>query len=202
MARRTAWWAVVLVIVSVSVLGWRQWRAWNTVVPLEPARAEVETRPTPAVFHVDGGGRPATLRQMVQEADAVVVARMDRDGTDEIKAGAPSDNLAYRTGFHFIVVEVVRGDLRDGDAITIWRMGMREDQERHFPRPILGETFVFFLTRDRSPDGYRAVYGKYGTYRITDGLLRQFVPHPTTSRYEGKPVEEVLADLKALSTTT
>jgi hypothetical protein len=186
-------------LVGVSVAGWRQWSAWNTIVLPEPVKANWEVRPGPSVFHTDGGGRPATLSEMLRNVDAVVVARMNRDQIDEVKVGRTPDNLAYRTGFRFTVVEVITGELTEGDPITIWRLGKREDTEEFFLRPKLGETFVCFLTRSRFASGYEPVYGRYGTYQVSGGLLHQLVPHPTTAKYEGKPVDMFLSDLRALS---
>ena len=86
-----------------------------------------------------------------------------------------------------------------GGHIVVWRIGKREDREEDFLRPKLGETFVFFLTRSRFASGYEPVYGRYGTYQVSGGLLHQLVPHTTTARSEGEPVEMFLADLRELS---
>jgi hypothetical protein len=196
-----AWLAIAALALAGSVLfGWRQWRVWNTTPLPEPVRAgwELAPRPGPGVFHTDGGGRPATLKEMMEAMDAVVLARMDSPETEETREGQPGRWLYY-TGFRFVVLRAVTGPHREQEHITVWRLGMRDDTEEFYLRPEIGQTFVLFLQRFRSAPGYIPFYGRYGTYQVTGGLLNQLVPHPTTAKYEGKPVEIFLDDLDAIS---
>lgn len=202
MNRGTLWWLAALLLVAATAAGWRQWRVWNTIRLPEPVRAdwELTPRPGPVVFHTDGGGRPSTLKEMLGAMDAVVLARMDNPETEEAKTGQ-ARSRRYYTGFRFMVMQAVTGHVREGEHIIVWRLGKREDREEYFERPELGQTFVLFLRRFHAANGYSPYYGKYGTYAVTNGLLHQLWPHPTTAAYEGKPVELFLVDLKALSKT-
>lgn len=188
-----------LALALMMIFGWGQWKAWSTVDLPEPFRADWERRPAPSVFHTDGGVRPATLVEMLRNVDAVVLARMDGAETDEVRLSGPR-GLSY-TGFRFVVLRAVTGGLREQEHIAIWRVGMREDREESYLRPELGQTFVLFLRGFRAAPGYEPYYGKYGTYEVRAGLLRQLVEHPATAKYEGKPVEMFLDDLDAISTS-
>ena len=93
--------ATGLVIVGVSAVGWWR-RAVIGDVPLpEPVRVDEPLRPAPSVFHTDGGARPATISSMLERADAVVLAKMVSEQTDEILVGPPGYRL-YDTGFTFL----------------------------------------------------------------------------------------------------
>ena len=200
MDRRMAWLALTALALAVLMLfGWRQWKAWHTVDLPEPVRADWQRRPAPSVFHTDGGGRPATLVEMLRKMDAVVLARMDSAETDEVKLSGPGG--LYYTGFRFVVLRAVTGGHREQEHITIWRLGMREDREEFSLRPELGQTIVLFLKAFRAAPGYEPYYGKYGTYEVRAGLLHQLAEHPSTAKYEGKPVEMFLDDLDAISKT-
>ena len=196
--RRMAWLAMTaLALAGMLLFGWRQWKAWSTVELPDPVLADWVRRPEPSVFHADGGGRPATLLEMLRNMDAVVLARMNSAETDEVRLGGTHG--LYYTGFRFVVLRAVTGGHREQEHITVWRLGMREDREEFHLRPELGQTFVLFLKRFRAAPGYYPSYGKYGTYEVRGGLLHQLAEHPTMAKYEGKSVEMFLDDLDAIS---
>ena len=198
MNHRMAWLAMsALALTGLMLFGWCQWTSWSAVDLPEPVRADWVRRPPPSVFHTDGGGRPATLVEMLRNMDAVVLARMDSAQTDEVRLSGPYG--LYYTGFRFVVLRSVTGGHREQEHITVWRLGMREDREELYLRPELGQTFVLFLQRFRAAPGHLPYYGKYGTYEVREGLLHQLVEHPTTANYEGKPVELFLDDLGTMS---
>jgi hypothetical protein len=176
-----------LLIVGLSAIGWWLWTVTDDVALPEPARVDENVRPKPGVFHTDGGGRPDTIDEMIQRADAVVLAKMVSEQTDEIRVGPPRASIYY-IGLHFVVIDAVLGPPRSGDPITIWRIGQREDREELYLRPTLGQSFVIFLSRFPNAKGYVPTFGRYGTYQVTDGGLHQLVSHPTTLAYEGKQV--------------
>ena len=155
MNRRLAWLAMTpLVLAGLTLVAWRQWRTWNTLLLPEPVQTDWEhrPRPEPGVFHTDGGGRPATLQEMLRAMDAVVLARMDSARAEEVRLSGPG-NLYY-TGFRFVVLRTVVGGHLEQEHITVWRLGMREDREELYLRPELGQTFVLFLQRFRAAPGY------------------------------------------------
>jgi hypothetical protein len=123
--RRTAWWLAAVLLVAATAAGWRQWRMWNTISLPEPVRTDWEHRPRPGpgVFHTDGGGRPATLKEMLRAMDAVVLARMDSARTEEVRLSGPGG--LYYTGFRFVVLRSVTGGHREQEHITVWRWGKR-----------------------------------------------------------------------------
>lgn len=184
-----------LLFVGFSAFGWWLW-TFRSDAPLpEPVGVDENLHPAPGVFHTDGGGRPATVDEMLQRADAVVLAKMVSEETDEIRVGPPRHGMFY-TGFRFLVIDGVPGSPRKGDPITIWRLGQREDREELYLRPTLGQSYVIFLNRFPNAKGYEPKFGRYGTYEVNDGKLHQLVSHPTTTAFEGKPVELFLAELR------
>jgi hypothetical protein len=187
--------ATALLVVALSGVGWWLWTVVGDVPLPEPIRVDEYVRPAPVVFHTDGGGRPDTIAEMVQRADAVVLAKMVSNETDEIRVGLPRYRQFY-TGFRFLVIDGVLESPQKGDSITIWRPGQREDREEFYLRPTLGQSFVIFLKHFPNAKGYFPTFGRYGTYEVTDGKLHQLVSHPTTVAYEGKPVDQFLADLR------
>lgn len=198
MNHRMAWLAMsALALTGLVLFGGRQWTSWSAVDLPEPVRADWVRRPAPSVFHTDGGGRPATLVEMLRNMDAVVLARMDSAQTDEVRLSGPY-GLNY-TGFRFVVLRSVTGGHREQEHITVWRLGKRKDVQEYYLRPELGQTFVLFLQRFRSGPGYVPYYNKYGTYEVRGGLLHQLSVHRTTAKYEGKPVELFLDNLGTMS---
>lgn len=187
--------ATALLVVALSAVGWWLWTVVGDAPLPEPVRIDENVRPAPGVFHTDGGGSPATIDEMLQRADAVVLAKMVSKETDEIRVGPPRYGLFY-TGFRFLVIDAVLESPRKSDPITIWRLGKREDREEFYLRPTLGQSFVVFLNHFPNAKGYVPTFGRYGTYEVTDGKLHQLVSHSTTIAYEGKPVDQFLAELR------
>jgi len=65
------------------------------------------------------GEAPRTFNEMVRQADAVGIVRMDTADADEI-TGQKRDDFDF-TGFQFTVVQPIAGDLHGGEQVVIWR---------------------------------------------------------------------------------
>jgi hypothetical protein len=102
-------------------------------------------------------------------------------------------------GYRFTVIRPIKGELRAGELVTIWRLGHRRDWEAQFPRPKRGEMFVFFLGRGAIRDGYYPAFGPNCAFQVMNGVVHSVSAKAHFRGVEGQKIDSFLGDLRDLS---
>ena len=121
---------------------------------------------------------PANFDMLVSESDVIVIVTVTLGRT--FLAGE-----TIQTNYDVTVDRVIRrkpsSEVARGDVLVVRRVGGATTVEGHtvigdesdFPQFNVGDTYIFFLTREEKATYFWPTYGPQGVFRLADGKVRQ-----------------------------
>jgi hypothetical protein len=169
MLRRLLLLSAGLLLAAATGIGWRAVSGWNAVrLPAIPPPAHELPPPCderPDEIRVEWGGG-LSWDEDVAHADAVIVASLTTQPPEIVQDA----HCLWSTRYRFSVQDMVKGDMRRGENVWVRWVGRPIDVVIGFPKPRVGEQYVFFLIKRKHGD-YGPEGGPHTTLRVIDGRL-------------------------------
>jgi hypothetical protein len=173
------------------------------VILVAPVAVLTQDKPTRnAEMIVDYSPPPATLDELVEGADAVVVGSIQSVRTYQPPIPYASVRLLYTVEISEVlrihaalngsVVQVYRfgGDIDQGDHVT-------RKVERDFPRFTVGKQYVMFLSWNHVLNGFEPQFGPNGVFElIADGKVDTPGQSAVARSQKGKTAAALIAQVK------
>jgi hypothetical protein len=105
----------------------------------------------------------SSLKEMVGNADAIVVAKVD--GCVKVYSHPKSKDLRL-TNFGFVVEDSMKGTFSEGERVTVDFLSSGLDSERHLMKA--DERYVLFLAFNQITESYFPVGGPQGRFQVID----------------------------------
>lgn len=191
MVRRLLIVAAGVLFLVAAAIGWRQWAAWNTItLPHWPPPAEEACDERAVRIHVEWAP-PVSREAAVAKADVIVVARRDGGKPEVIQKPL----CLWWTAYSFVVEEQIKGNIRPGESVRVTWMGRPVDVVEDFPKPQLGEQYLFLL-RAAEQRVYNPITGPIGNMRVIDGRLAAISGRRSLLGVPGQTVADFVAEVR------
>jgi hypothetical protein len=147
---------------------------------------------------------PTTLSNLISSAKIIVYARVD---DTKNAALAHSGRRQPMTEYYVRVLDVIKGDVTQGQLLTILRSGGSVDEGDHIVQsidPSFGpfrekENYVLFLNWNVSLARFEVVYGPNGAFHVAGSTIEPMGNSSFSTSSRGRPANDFISDTKKLS---